>query len=164
MTIRALIDSTASSAHTASKRTGMQLSRFTDYSLRVLLYLAINSGRRSTLHEIAEFYPISIEHLRKVVHELSRSGYINTYQGKNGGMDLAKKPEDIAIGEVIKHFEGHTSFIDCDRLSCKLASVCTLKSVLMTGQQALYDKLNEYSLADLLDSKPKMVKLLANPL
>lgn len=142
----------------------MQLSRFTDYSLRVLLYLAINDGRRSTLHEIADFYPISVEHLRKVVHELSLSGYINTYQGKNGGMELALKPADIHIGDVIKHFEGHTSFIDCDRLSCKLASVCTLKSVLMTGQIALYEKLNEYTLADLLESKPKMVKILANPL
>lgn len=142
----------------------MQLSRFTDYSLRVLLYLAINDGRRSTLHEIADFYPISVEHLRKVVHELSRSGYINTYQGKNGGMELAVPPGDIAIGEVIKHFEGHTSFIDCERLSCRLAQVCTLKSVLMVGQQALYDALNKYTLADLLHEKPKMVKLLVNPL
>lgn len=142
----------------------MQLSRFTDYSLRVLLYLAINDGRRSTLHEIADFYPISVEHLRKVVHELSRSGYINTYQGKNGGMELAVPPGDIAIGEVIKHFEGHKSFIDCERLSCRLAQVCTLKSVLMVGQQALYDALNEYTLADLLHEKPKMVKLLKNPL
>lgn len=142
----------------------MQLSRFTDYSLRVLLYLAINDGRRSTLHEIANFYPISVEHLRKVVHELSRSGYINTYQGKNGGMELAVAPGDIAIGEVIKHFEGHTSFIDCERLSCRLAQVCTLKSVLMVGQQALYDALNKYTLADLLHEKPKMVKLLVNPL
>ncbi len=158
------IDSHTSSAHTALKRSGMQLSRFTDYSLRVLLYLAINDGRRSTLHEIAEFYPISVEHLRKVVHELSRSGYINTYRGKNGGMELALAPKDIAIGKVIKHFEGHTSFIDCDRLSCKLAPVCTLKSVLMVGQEALYDKLNEFSLADLLESKPKMVKVLANPI
>lgn len=158
------IDSPIQSAHTAAKRSGMQLSRFTDYSLRVLLYLAINDGRRSTLHEIADFYPISVEHLRKVVHELSRSGYINTYQGKNGGMDLAREPESIPVGEVIKHFEGHESFIDCDRLSCKLASVCTLKSILMIGQEALYEKLNEYTLADLVESKPKMVKILANPI
>jgi len=159
-----IIDSSMQSAHTAAKRNGMQLSRFTDYSLRVLLYLTINDGRRSTLHEIANFYPISVEHLRKVVHELSRSGYINTYQGKNGGMDLAIEPEKIAIGKVIKHFEGHKSFIDCDRLSCKLAPVCTLKSVLEIGQEALYEKLNEYSLADLVESKPKMVKILANPI
>lgn len=142
----------------------MQLSRFTDYSLRVLLYLAVNDGKRSTLHEIADFYPISVEHLRKVVHELSRCGYINTYQGKNGGMELAKAPDSIRVGNVIKHFEGHSSFIDCDRLSCRLAQICTLKSVLEIGQQVLYDKLNEYTLADLLGSKPKMIKLLVNPI
>lgn len=141
----------------------MQLSRFTDYSLRVLLYLAINDSKRSTLHEIADFYPISAEHLRKVVHELARSGYIHTYQGKNGGMELARRPESIRIGEVIHHFEGHESFIDCERLSCRLAEVCTLKSVLVKGQQALYDKLNEYTLADLLQSKPRMIRLLENP-
>lgn len=140
----------------------MQLLRFTDYSLRVLLYLAINDSKRSTLHEIAKFYPISIEHLRKVVHELSKSGYINTYQGKGGGMELAKPPSEILVGEVIQHFEGHETFIDCDRISCKLAPACTLKSVLQIGQRALYDKLNEFSIADLIESKPKMVKLLVN--
>ena len=147
-----------------SKRNGMQLSRFTDYSLRVLLYLAVNDGKRSTLHEIADFYPISVEHLRKVVHELSRCGYINTYQGKNGGMELAKAPDSIRVGNVIEHFEGHSSFIDCDHLSCRLAQICTLKSALKIGQQVLYDKLNEYTLADLLESKPRMIKLLVNPI
>ena len=140
----------------------MQLMRFTDYSLRVLLYLAINNSRRSTLHEIAGFYPISIEHLRKVVHELSRSGYITTYQGKGGGMELAKPPAAIKVGEVIQHFEGHKSFIDCDSISCRLAPACTLKSVLQIGQRALYDKLNEYSIADLVETKPGMIRLLTN--
>lgn len=141
----------------------MQLSRFTDYSLRVLLYLAVNDNKRSTIHEIADFYPISVEHLRKIVHELSRCGYINTYQGKKGGMELAEAPEAILIGKVIKHFEGHNSFIDCEGISCRLAEICTLQSVLMDGQHALYEKLNEYSLADLLQNKPKMIKLLAIP-
>lgn len=141
----------------------MQLSRFTDYSLRVLLYLGVNDSKRSTLHEIADFYPVSVEHLRKVVHELSRCGYINTYQGKNGGMELAKAPASIVVGEVIKHFEGHSSFIACDHLACLLSQYCTLRSVLGEGEQALYAKLNEYTLADLLGSKTEMIKLLAIP-
>ncbi|MBL4573242.1 MAG: Rrf2 family transcriptional regulator [Gammaproteobacteria bacterium] len=138
----------------------MQLSRFTDYSLRVLLYLAVNDDKRATIHEIADFYPISVEHLRKVVHELSRCKYINTYQGKNGGLELAKKPESIRIGQIIQHFEGHSTLIDCAGITCRLAQICTLKSVLSIGQTALYEKLNEYSLADLLENKPKMIKLL----
>lgn len=138
----------------------MQLSRYTDYSLRVLLYLAINDSKRSTLREIADFYPISIEHLRKVVHELSRRKYINTYQGKNGGMDLAMRPEEVRIGNVIRHFEGHETFIDCDRLTCRLAQVCTLKSVLREAQEDMFESMNKYTLADLLHKKPKMIRLL----
>lgn len=142
----------------------MQLSRFTDYSLRVLLYLAINDRKRATLHEIADFYPISLEHLRKVVHELSKSGYLHTYRGKNGGVELARAPASIKVGEVIRHFEGHASFIDCEGIDCRLASVCTLKRALRAGQQALFEKLDEYTLADLVIEKPKMVKLLVNEL
>lgn len=142
----------------------MQLSRFTDYSLRVLLYLAINGNKRATLHEIAEFYPISLEHLRKVVHELSKSGYLNTYRGKKGGIELAKSLDAIKVGRVIQHFEGHNTFIDCSGLDCRLATVCTLKQALYEGQKALFDKLDEYTLADLVEEKPKMVKLLLNEL
>lgn len=142
----------------------MQLSRFTDYSLRVLLYLAINGSKRATLHEIADFYPISLEHLRKVVHELSKSGYLHTYQGKNGGVELARDPAAIKVGAVIRHFEGHDSFIDCEGLDCRLASVCTLKKALREGQRALFEKLDEYTLADLVVAKPGMVRLLVNEL
>lgn len=140
----------------------MQLSRFTDYSLRVLLYLAINDSKRGTLHEIADFYPISLEHLRKVVHELSKKGYVNTFQGKSGGVELARNPASIKVGEVIKHFEGHKTFIDCTGIDCRLAGVCTLKKALLEGQRALFEKLNEYTLADLVKAKPQMVKLLVN--
>lgn len=142
----------------------MQLSRFTDYSLRVLLYLAINDSKRATLHEIAAFYSISLDHLRKIVHKLSKAGYLNTYQGKTGGIELALEPEEIKVGVLIRQFEGHDSFIDCTGLDCQLASACTLKVVLKRAQKALYDKLNEYTLADLIVHKPKMVKLLVNEL
>ena len=79
----------------------MQLSRFTDYTLRVLFFTAVNNDRLTTLAEIAGFYEISIEHLRKVVHALSKSGYLQTFRGKNGGIRLAKAPEDINLGDVM---------------------------------------------------------------
>ena len=99
----------------------MQLSRFTDFSLRVLLYLAINRQKRATLQEIADFYPLSLEHLRKVVHALARAGYLLTYRGKNGGMELARPPKDILIGEVVRQFEGQENLVDCEGLDCRLA-------------------------------------------
>lgn len=140
----------------------MQLSRFTDFSLRVLLYLVINRGRRATLHEIADFYPISLDHLRKVVHALSREGYINTYQGKYGGIELGRAPEQIRVGDVVRRFEGHDSFIDCAGLGCRLTPFCSLKEVLQEGQESLYDTLNRYTLADLVSTRPQLVKLLVN--
>jgi Rrf2 family nitric oxide-sensitive transcriptional repressor len=138
----------------------MQLSRFTDFSLRVLLYLVINNKKRAHLQEIADFYPIPLEHLRKVVHALSKSGYVLTFRGKNGGIELARKPEEVQIGEVIQQFENQQAFIDCEGLSCRLAAVCALKKALQHGQDALFDTLNTYTLADLMDTKPEMVKLL----
>lgn len=140
----------------------MQLSRFTDYSLRVLLYLAINTERRATLKELAAFFSVSLDHLRKIVHELSRSGYVNTFQGKNGGIELGREPGNIKIGEVVMHFEGHETFIDCSGLNCRLAKVCSLKDVLREGQEALFASLNKYTLLDLVESKPQVVKLLVD--
>jgi Rrf2 family nitric oxide-sensitive transcriptional repressor len=140
----------------------MQLSRFTDFSLRVLLYLVINNNKRARLKAIADFYPIPLEHLRKVVHALSKSGYLQTYRGKNGGIELAIPPEDIKIGNVVEHFEKRQTLIDCEGLSCRLAASCALKDALRQGQKALINKLNSYTLADLVDTKTEMVKLLFN--
>lgn len=136
----------------------MQLSRFTDYSLRVLLYLVINTDKRCTLHEIAGFYPVSLDHLRKVVHELSRAGYINTWRGKKGGIELGRDPRDIPIGEVIQHFEGHDSLISCGELGCRLTSFCTLRSALAAGNEAFFDRLNQYTLYDLVQDKGEMAQ------
>ena len=142
----------------------MHLSKFTDYSLRVLLYLAINNNQRATLREIADFYSVSFEHLRKVVHELSICGYLNTWQGRTGGMELARKPSEIRIGELIQHFEGHDGLIDCELLSCPFAGVCTLRRILAQGRQALFDTLNQYTLTDLVEGKPVMRKALQQKL
>lgn len=140
----------------------MQLSRFTDFSLRVLLYLLINDKKRAHLQDIADFYPIPLEHLRKVVHALSKAGYLNTFRGKNGGIELAMEAENIKIGDVIKQFERQDSFINCEGLACRLAAVCTLKKALKQGENALFETLNTYTLADLVESKSSMVRLLIN--
>lgn len=140
----------------------MQLSRFTDYSLRVLLYLAINNSKRVTLSEIADFYPLSQEHLRKVVHALAKSAYLKTYRGKHGGIELARQPAGIKIGEVVREFENQGSLIDCEALSCRLSPACALKKALKQGQNALYSTLDTYTLADLVETKPDMVRLLFN--
>lgn len=130
----------------------MQLSRFTDYTLRVLFYTAVNNDRLTTLAEIAGFYEISIEHLRKVVHALSKSGYLQTFRGKNGGIRLAVAPEEINLGDVIAQSEGTNPLVDCMGQDCKLTGFCTLQSVFHEAQQAFMDTLRKYTLAQMLDN------------
>ena len=131
----------------------MKLSLYTDYSLRVLLYLGANRGRRATMAEIAERYAISHEHLRKVVHLLGRQGYIKTYRGKSGGFELKVEPEEINIGEVIATTEPRQPVIDCSSQPCVLLFACSLQAALNKAEQAFYDTLKTYSLADVLRNR-----------
>lgn len=128
----------------------MQLSRFTDYSIRVLVYTAIHNDRLVTLAELSEFYEISLEHLRKVVHKLGKLGYLETFRGKNGGMKLAYAPKNINIGGVIAAVEGDKPLLDCSSMACKILPVCTLPKALKKAQQAFYQELEQYTLADVL--------------
>lgn len=139
----------------------MQLSRFTDYTLRVLFFVASNNDRLTTLSEIAQFYDISIEHLRKVVHALSKSGYLKTFRGKNGGIQLAKPPLEINVGEVVALSEGATSLVDCLSQNCRLMACCSLQSVFHEAQMAFFDSLRQYSLAQMLDNPQLSSQLIA---
>ena len=131
----------------------MKLSLYTDYSLRVLLFLGANQGKRATMAEIAECYDISHEHLRKVVHLLGKLGYIETYRGKNGGFELKLDAAQINIGEVIEATEPRQPVVDCSSQPCILLFACSLQSALNRAEQAFYDTLKAYSLADMLKNR-----------
>ena len=130
----------------------MQLSRFTDYSVRVLLFSAANPDRLVTLSEISQFYDISLEHLRKVVHNLGKLGYLKTHRGKRGGMQLNIAPCDINIGELILKVEGQTPLIDCQALNCNIANLCKLSSALERAKHAFFNELRNYTLHDIGDN------------
>ncbi len=140
----------------------MQLSRFTDYTLRVLFYVATNNDRLTTLAEIASFYDISIEHLRKVVHALSKSGYLQTFRGKKGGIRLARPPQEINIGEVVAQAEGSGPLIDCAQQSCCLSGFCSLQRALGNAHQAFMATLRQYTLDQML-ANPTMQQQLISP-
>ncbi len=137
----------------------MQLSRFTDYTLRVLFFVATNKERLVTLAEIASCYDISIEHLRKVVHALSKSGYLATYRGKNGGIRLAKPAAEINLGHIIAEAEGRQPLINCGQQMCLLTGFCTLQNILADAQKVFMQELEKHTLADMLDN-PKMTSTL----
>ncbi|MEQ1669043.1 MAG: Rrf2 family transcriptional regulator [Sulfuriferula sp.] len=129
----------------------MQLTQYTDYSLRVLIYLAMKTDGMTTITELADFYAISRNHLVKVVHHLAQQQLILTQRGKNGGMRLARPPEQINIGDVVRLTEPNFHIAECfnrDNNQCVLTSDCQLKSILHEANAAFLATLDRYTIAD----------------
>lgn len=130
----------------------MHLTTFTDYTLRVLIYLALEPDRLATIPEMAGAYGISENHLMKVVHRLARSGTIESVRGKGGGVRLARAPAEIRLGEVIRASEGDSAIVKCfsgTANSCRIAPVCRLSKILGDAFAGLYQSLDAFTLADL---------------
>lgn len=133
----------------------MQLTQFTDYSLRTLIFLGAHPERRCTISEIALAYNISKNHLPKVVNRLSSVGYIETIRGKGGGMHLSREPRLINVGEVVRDMEGGFDIVECfdgKHQECPLLPACTLRSVLMDARRNFLAALDRHTLQDLLGS------------
>lgn len=128
----------------------MQLTRFTDYALRVLLFVGRQDGRICTMGEIAAHYRISLDHLRKVVHKMATLGYLNSSRGRGGGLLLGRDPTAIRIGDLVLALENNMSIIDCQALDCLLQPGCSLKTELDRAGRAFIAVLNEVTLHDLL--------------
>lgn len=139
----------------------MQLTRHTDYSLRILMYLAANTKQLVTVSELAQFYNISRNHLVKVVQGLVEHDFIHTVRGKQGGMQLAKDSDQISIGKVVRCMENHFNIVECfdaEQDTCMLTGVCNLKSILTRATEDYLKSLDKVSLADV--SKPRLRQLI----
>lgn len=132
----------------------MRLTTFSDYSIRVIMYLGIQHGKLAKISDIANAYNISENHLTKVVHHLAQRSYIETVRGKGGGLRLVRDPKSINIGEMIRDSEGDAGFLPCLNTegTCCIQSACKLMGILREAQIALYAVLDKYTLADLLIS------------
>ncbi|PWV76737.1 Rrf2 family transcriptional regulator [Halomonas sp. A11-A] len=141
----------------------MHLTRFTDYSIRVLIYLAAKGEERSTIHEIATSFDVSRNHLMKVVQDLSHKGYITAIRGKNGGLLLKKAPEEIRLGRLVRDTENDLELVECfgDSNECRITPACQLKPILAEALRAFLAVLDKYTLADMLGpQQSQLVKLL----
>jgi len=142
----------------------MQLTLYSDYSLRVLLYLGTRPHDESaTITDIAQAFGISRNHLVKVVHNLSLLGYINTVRGKRGGMRLSRSPEKINLGEVVRHTEGTFDIVECfnsTNNTCPISPVCKLKGVINEAYRGFIGVLDQYTLADILKNKRQLQSIL----
>jgi Rrf2 family nitric oxide-sensitive transcriptional repressor len=128
----------------------MHITRYTDYSLRVLIYLATRENELATIQQIADSYDISRNHLMKVVHQLNKKGYIETVRGKKGGMRLRMEPTDINIGVLVRETEQDLSVVEClsGSNACRIAPVCGLKGMFSEAVGAFLKTLDQYTLAD----------------
>lgn len=136
----------------------MRLTRYTDYSLRVLIHLALHDERLCSIGEISRTYEISHNHLMKVANALARDGFIETVRGRAGGMRLARQPDKISVGEVVRRTEEGFELADCS--GCALSPACGLTGVLAEGMRAMMAVFDSYTIADLLTDKEAMRRLM----
>jgi Rrf2 family nitric oxide-sensitive transcriptional repressor len=141
----------------------MRLTTFSDYTLRVLIYLGVHDDEIATIGEIAQAYGISANHLMKVVHYLAQGGYIETARGKGGGMRLGLAPDKINIGELVRGTEDNTKLVECfdrENSKCRIEAACVLRGVLGKALDAFFRSLDAYTLADLIAPKSRLAKSL----
>ena len=140
----------------------MKLTRFTDYSLRVLIYLGLKDDGRVTIREISEAYGISRNHLMKVVSLLTRMGYLDARRGPGGGIALAKPANEIIVANVVRDMEDDLNLVECfcKDGTCIIKPVCELKSVLTKALMAYLETLENYTLSDLLQPEGELSQVL----
>ena len=141
----------------------MRLTVYTDYALRVLIYVAVRPEPLPTIGQIADAYQISRNHLMKVVYELGQAGYLETVRGKNGGLRLARKPQEIGLGRLVRETEPDMALVPCFdpiRAQCAITPACRLRGALAEARAAFLAVLDGYTLADLVGNGASLQALL----
>jgi len=141
----------------------MRLTTFTDYSLRVLIYLGTHEDQRAAVGDIALAYGISRNHLMKVILFLAEEGYVVTARGKGGGVQLKQEPDQIRIGALVRKAEKDSVLVECyseDSL-CSIEPVCLLRGAFDEAIQAFFSVLDGYTLADLIKNRNALQRLLS---
>jgi Rrf2 family nitric oxide-sensitive transcriptional repressor len=140
----------------------VRLTIYTDYSLRLLMYLAVREGRLVTIGEVADAYGIAKNHLTKVVHQLGVAGDIETVRGKGGGIRLKNSAESINLGAVIRRTEPDLALVPCfDSVdACAIGKACLLQATLHDALAAFLAVLDRTTLADVVAPRRKLAALL----
>jgi Rrf2 family transcriptional regulator, nitric oxide-sensitive transcriptional repressor len=142
----------------------MRLTMHTDYALRMLIQLGVHTDRLVTVNETAQVYRASKNHMMKVAHRLCTEGFAVSVRGNGGGLRLARHPADINVGDVVRRMESDFSLVGCFEPrceECRISSACLLRSALHRALKAFHEVLDEYSLQDLLVTRPLLEELFA---
>lgn len=143
----------------------MQLSKFTDYGLRLLMQLMAMGPERVSVKRIAATFDISEHHVAKIASQLVKGGFVLSGRGRAGGLTLAKDPDDIIIGDVVRYLTGDVPAAECfnrgnNSQNCRAFAQCGLRSPLIEAQQAFFNVLDKYSLTDVVARRTMMRELL----
>ncbi|MEZ5937386.1 MAG: Rrf2 family transcriptional regulator [Hyphomonadaceae bacterium] len=146
----------------------MRLTLHTDYALRLLMLLALEPEEVHTAEDVARRYDVSRNHLNKVVQTLSQAGFIESLRGRGGGVRLARKPDDINLGRVVRATEDNFHIVECfcrETNTCIVAPACGLRDPLEEAVRAFMSVLDRYTLADLMrnPAAAKRMKRLLSP-
>lgn len=139
----------------------MKFTTQTDYALRTLMYLATRT-ERANVADVANIFGISVNHVAKVVNLLARFGYVRSTRGIGGGIELARRPEEIQLGEVVERFEGNLHLVDClntDDDVCAIQGFCKLKGVLAEAERIQLEYLNSVTLADVAPTRRQLTQV-----
>jgi len=137
--------------HFCTDAVGMQLTRHTDYGLRILIYLALDPARRVAASDIADAFAVSQNHIMKVIKNLANHKVIVTHRGKGGGISLAKAPANIPVGAVVRALEGKTEIVNCIAPRCPVLPACRLRTALAEAYEAFLSTLDAYTLEQLVE-------------
>jgi len=140
----------------------MQLDKFTDYALRVLMTLAVRAPARIATSEIAATFGVSENHLSKVATQLVREGFVTSERGRNGGLVLARPADQILVGDVVRAIKRNDPVVACfgSDKSCLILPACGLRGALAQAQEAFFATLDRYTLADVTRSRRALAALL----
>lgn len=138
----------------------MQLSKFTDYAFRVLMYIAHHQEELHTIPHLAEKLYVSQNHLVKVVHFMAKQHWLITTRGKGGGIKVSSLVLSMPVGEVIRTLQGDPKLVNCNSPACVLKPSCQLKSILHDALEQFYQYLNQYTISECIGTN-ELIKLIA---
>ncbi|MGF1693730.1 nitric oxide-sensing transcriptional repressor NsrR [Photobacterium kagoshimensis] len=141
----------------------MQLTSFTDFGLRALIYLAtLPEGELASITKVTDVYSVSRNHMVKIINKLGQLGYVETVRGKNGGIRLGMAAKDIVVGDVVRAIEP-LQIVNCSEDFCHITPACRLKGILSTAREAFLHELDQHTLESLIDDNPPLRVLLDVP-
>ena len=142
----------------------MQLNKFTDYALRILMYISQPRDIPYTIAEIAEDLKVSQNHLVKIVHFIGKQGWLITTRGKGGGLKLNPEILEFRLGYVVRILQGDQHIVECNTPPCVLRPRCGLKGILDHAVEDFYKSLDKYTVAEVLATPPQQQKQVNSPI